>query len=468
MKKILSIALLLVMLILMASCTKNENVATRKYEGGVLQYVTLPDYKAFKITVNMDAIQMAIDNYILQTATDYKIQYDDDVYMDFTIYSVKYIEIEDDGRTITIDQEDEELTELKKEDFLIKNFGTGTYWLQLEQHLVGTLEIGASTREKLTIPNDFYAEKYRGYEVYIDCTFKGITARRGDVAQVEYTGYYLDETGNYIYEDGEKKSFDSGKSSFYLGSHLAIEDFENGIIGMKVGETKEIEATFPEDYGVEDLNGKKVIFECTLKSIKLPAIYNDDFAKQYGYDTTNEFEEHLIEQEWKNSALTDIIDSTVVNSYPLRDYIRVTIQTIKEAAPVDKQYASQGITFDDYLAVYMGLTREEYIKLQMKSEMTYYAIAENENMTVSSEEIVAEKKELINYYQGLYMKDYKLDEQDALVAATRYVNEFLGDYGVEEMVLFDKVREHIYKNIVPEIEPRTYDSVTLEKAEKNK
>ncbi len=78
-----------------------------------------------------------------------------------------------------------------------------------------------------------------------------------------------------------------------IGSGQFIPGFEDKMIGMKKGENKNIELTFPEDYHSEDLKGAKVTFEVELLEIKekkLPE-YNDEILKEFGFDSVSDFEE---------------------------------------------------------------------------------------------------------------------------------------------------------------------------------
>ena len=85
------------------------------------------------------------------------------------------------------------------------------------------------------------------------------TVADGDVANIDYEGT----------KDGE--AFDGGSAKGYnlkIGSGTFIDGFESGLIGKKVGETVDLNLTFPEDYGSEDLAGKDVVFKVTINSIQ--------------------------------------------------------------------------------------------------------------------------------------------------------------------------------------------------------
>ncbi len=91
-------------------------------------------------------------------------------------------------------------------------------------------------------------------------TTKGRKVKEGDTVNIDYTGY----------KDG--KAFDGGSTNgngadLEIGSHTYIDGFESGLVGKKVGETVDLNLTFPEDYGAPDLAGADVVFTVTINGI---------------------------------------------------------------------------------------------------------------------------------------------------------------------------------------------------------
>ena len=94
-------------------------------------------------------------------------------------------------------------------------------------------------------------------------------------------------------------AFEGGKGTDYpltIGSHSFIDTFEDQIIGMNIGDEKEINVTFPEEYHVDDLKGKLAMFKVSVKEIKekqLPEL-NDEFAQDVSdFDTIAEYKDDL-------------------------------------------------------------------------------------------------------------------------------------------------------------------------------
>src|SRR5690606_35659592 len=109
----------------------------------------------------------------------------------------------------------------------------------------------------------------------------------GDTVVIDFEGFI----------DGEP--FEGGKGENYsleIGSGSFIPGFEDQLIGMKKGEEKEIQVTFPEDYQVEELKGKEATFQVKLHEIKrkkLPEL-DDEFAKDVSeFDTLDEYKQDL-------------------------------------------------------------------------------------------------------------------------------------------------------------------------------
>ena len=110
----------------------------------------------------------------------------------------------------------------------------------------------------------------------------------GDTAVIDFEGFV----------DGV--AFEGGKGTDYpltIGSHSFIDTFEDQIIGMNIGDEKEINVTFPEEYHVDDLKGKPAMFKVSVKEIKekqLPEL-NDEFAQDVSdFDTIAEYKDCLL------------------------------------------------------------------------------------------------------------------------------------------------------------------------------
>ena len=224
-------------------------------------------------------------------------------------------------------------------------------------------------------------------------------AENGDIAVIDFEGFL----------DGV--AFEGGKGENYelsLGSGQFIPGFEEKVEGMSVGDERDIDLVFPEDYK-EDLAGKPVLFKVKLNEVKekiLPEL-DDEFAKDVSeFDTLDEYKADIREkmQETKQQD----IDETFENA--LMEQIVESLEADIPEAMIDEQYekslsnltrqiSAYGMQPDQYMQM-MGLTPEELKEKmrdnnekQVKAALALEKIAELENIDVSDAEIDEEYKE---------------------------------------------------------------------------
>ena len=184
--------------------------------------------------------------------------------------------------------------------------------------------------------------------------YKGLTLDRASVtvtdddvqAEIDYN---LEENGTEVndgtVEEGDSvtinftgtidgKEFDGGSAEDYdlvIGEGGMIDGFEDGIIGMKKGETKELDLTFPDDYYEESVAGKPVVFKVTLQKFTRPSELNDEWvAANTEYKTVDEYraavKKELEENETKSAdydlysnAWSEVLANSEVKEYPEED-----------------------------------------------------------------------------------------------------------------------------------------------------
>ncbi len=424
------------------------------------EFVTLPDYKSKVIEYEKDYVQATIDNQILKLATNlYKPKKGDNIYVDITYKKVKWLE--KDG--VMMDQFGDEITELAKKDFLIENLGNGNYAQQIEDFFVDTAAFGTEYTKKITLNDAFPVEAYRGTEVYVTYKFSGMETRRGDVVKVTYTGYFLDDKDEIKKDkDGKEETFDEGTMSAYLGSHTAIDDFETNLTGVKTGKEVEFFATFPEDYGSEEVAGKKVKFKATISNVYEVPVYDDEFVKKnFGYETRKEFEEKLVEDYIKNEIISYLVDSSTVIEFPKDEYNAFVNEVNGVAYAYEQIY---GYSYELYLQIYQGMTLQQYIDYNMKFELVYYAFAQKEGIVPNDEQIATARNALIELYTSQNMSsDKTVTEEQARQKAIKYVDETLGDSGIYDEAIFKAVEDKFQEIISVKQIAATYTSVTTEK-----
>ena len=230
-------------------------------------------------------------------------------------------------------------------------------------------------------------------------------AKKGDTAVIDFEGFL----------DGV--AFEGGKAEGHnleLGSGQFIPGFEEQIIGHKIGEEFDIDVTFPEEYGAEDLAGKAVVFKIKLHEIKVKELpeLDDEFAKDVSeFDTLAELKADLkaktlkrketaIEEEFENALVSQIVDS-IKGEIPEAMFENQLNQSVNEFA---YRLQSQGLDMDTYLK-YSGTSLEDFKKTfrpqaegQVKFRLALEKIVELENITATEEELDAEFAKLAEQY----------------------------------------------------------------------
>ena len=219
-------------------------------------------------------------------------------------------------------------------------------------------------------------------------------AQNGDKVIIDYSGSV----------DGVK--FDGGtaeEQTLDLGSGMFIPGFEEQVEGMKAGEEKDIEVTFPEEYHAKELAGKKAVFAVKLHEVKnkeLPEL-DDEFAKDVSeFDTLAEYRESILkelnEQNDKNTETAKenaLIEAVVNNANVDIPECMIDNQIDYQLQDMANSLMYQGLDMDTYMK-YLGTTIEEMKKQmkpgaekQVKSQLVMQAVLENENIDAEEEDV---------------------------------------------------------------------------------
>ncbi len=232
-------------------------------------------------------------------------------------------------------------------------------------------------------------------------------------------------------------AFDGGtaeKQTLVIGSHTFIQGFEEQLVGMNIGETKDINVTFPAEYHADNLAGKPAVFTCTINGIsvkELPAL-DDDFAKDVSeFDTLKDYKadikKNLTAQATKEAQQKDedkLIQTVVENTV-----IDIPVEMIQEQ--VDQyiedfkyQLMYQGLDIDSYFK-YTNSTMEDlrknYTDRAQKAVHTRLVFEE----IVKAEKIKAPKKEV----------NKKIAEYAERIG--KPVDEFTATVGDQELAYFE-------------------------------
>lgn len=224
-------------------------------------------------------------------------------------------------------------------------------------------------------------------------------AKKGDKATIDYKGF----VDNNAFEGGEAQGH-----VFEIGSGSFIPGFEDQVIGMKIGEEKDIMITFPEKYHSEELKGKKAKFEVKLHNIKekeLPEL-DDEFAKDVSeFDTLTEYKKDIkknltkqakqhAESETESMLIKKIVNDSEVE-IPDKMIEREIDYMVKD---MGRRMSYQGINMDDYMKMTntdIKTIREQFkadAQNRVKTQMVFSAIQKAESFEVTDEDIDAELK----------------------------------------------------------------------------
>ena len=404
------------------------------YSYDMNEYVILPNYRDYTVNVDMLEIQRMICDMLLRYSEEYTVQLGDSVYVDLYANEISYVgEIETFGNKIE---------ELSVENFLISNAEKGSYLEEIQRAIVG-MKIGERKYVRLTIPQDYENDELRGKEVRFIVEIKTKEVDIGDVPLVGYLAYLVDENGNRVKENGEDVILlENPPIRFYLGSNLSYFEFEQSIIGMKVGETKSFILQMPNDYYEYKLAGKKVEFMVNVDSLHVVQEYNDEFVQNYsGTDcnTTYEYEKYLKRQIAENNYVNYIEDNSVILQYPELE----KQELLAKFQRADRDFIMMnGVCFEDYVEKSLNMSIDEYLEEAMKQKMILYAYAQNEGINPTQEQISQKEKEILEEYANLYISMGK-DEETARLKAQEVLDAEGGAFYVYEKLIQEQISKKI-------------------------
>ena len=234
---------------------------------------------------------------------------------------------------------------------------------------------------------------------------EGAKAEMGDTAVIDYEGF----VGDVAFEGGKGEDH-----PLSLGSGQFIPGFEEGVVGHKVGESFEVNVTFPTEYHSEELAGKDATFKVTIKELKrkeLPTL-DDEFAKDVSeFDTLKELKADIKKKMTDERtaaaqrAFEDVLMTKVAEGIKadIPDEM-IEMQTHQMLEGFKQQLASQGIPFDQYTKM-TGMNEEQIIMdakepatNQVRMDLAIRAIIKAENLEVSDEEVENEMKSVAEKY----------------------------------------------------------------------
>ncbi|MBO4390465.1 MAG: trigger factor [Lachnospiraceae bacterium] len=259
--------------------------------------------------------------------------------------------------------------------------------------------------------------------------------QEGDTVLIDYAGY----------KDGVAFQGGTAEDQYLtIGSHRFIDGFEDGLIGAKRGEERDLNLTFPENYGNADLAGAEVVFKVTVKGIcEKKFELTDEMTQKVFSSTVDELRTKATEaraEEAKNTmrtdAMTKILEQSTVSGYPeeiWQDYYDYNYNG------VEKNAEKSGKDISSYLQSARGQTLDEFkddCKEYANHQTEYYlvlmAVCEQENITLTKEEYESYVAEQI---------------EEASISREEYFN-IIKDVEVKEDILCEKAIDWIMDHAV--------------------
>ncbi len=243
---------------------------------------------------------------------------------------------------------------------------------------------------------------------YAEDVLKDGEIKEGDVAIIDFEGFI----------DGV--AFEGGKGENYslkIGSGTFIPGFEEQLIGLKSGDEKDVEVTFPKDYHAEELKGKKAVFKVKVhevKEVKVPELDKEFFEDlgMEGVDTKEKLEAKVSESiltnkdaELENKYIDELLEAAAKDTEVDIPEVMINDELDRMIREYDSHLRSQGITLDQFYK--FTNSDEEALKAQMRPEaarrvkhrLMLEEIAKKEKIEISNEEAEKEAERLAKNYQ---------------------------------------------------------------------
>lgn len=304
----------------------------------------------------------------------------------------------------------------------------------------------------VTVKPEFSLGEYKGIEIEkvtaevakeaVEAEMKKLQEKNARLIVVEDRGVQENDMVSMNFKgtvDGVE--FPGGTAENYslvVGSKTFIPGFEDQMIGMNIGEEKDVNVTFPTEYHEESLAGKDAVFKVTVNEIKVKEMpeLDDEFAKDVSeFDTLAElekdmaeklekFEKENAENQMKNAVLDKLIEATEIE---IPDAM-VENQIDNMMYDFDYQLRYQGLSLENYLK--FTNTKKEDLRTQMrddalnrvKGSLIMEAIAKQENLVASDEEFDKEVSQMAeNYKMEVEKLKKSLREEDK-----EYIKETIG------------------------------------------
>ena len=255
-------------------------------------------------------------------------------------------------------------------------------------------------------------------------------AQNGDIANIDFVG----TVDGVKFDGGEAEGFD-----LTLGSGQFIPGFEDQVIGMQIGETKDVNVTFPENYQAENLKGKPAVFSVKLNALQgkeLPELTDEFIKDATGSESVEAYKAKAKErlQKQADKRATDATENSILEAIAANTEVEIPQAMIDReidslVQKFEYQLMYQGLKLQDYLdflKTTMADFRKNYEEAaikNVKSQLIISQIIEEEKIEATEEEVnekVAEQaksveKDVEEYKKGMDPRQFDYIRSDIII-----------------------------------------------------
>lgn len=234
------------------------------------------------------------------------------------------------------------------------------------------IEVDTTTEDFQRIYNNILASDVRNYQITDDAIEENVTfdtsadiaVELGDMVNIDYVGY----NGETAFEGGTAEG-----AHLIIGSSTFIDDFEDELIGVKVGETVDVTATFPENYGKTDLAGVNAVFTVTVNAI---AKNPEEIYKVLDLDSIDDYIKYLNKRAVMQQLINIVREKTKITDYPAGD-VKILCKAVEEL-----MVSSSGDSTSDLTDEEKNQIKNQIVLPLMDVNMAMYYILDKENLEI--------------------------------------------------------------------------------------
>lgn len=234
------------------------------------------------------------------------------------------------------------------------------------------IEVDTTTEDFQRIYNNILASDIRNYQITDDAieenvkfdTSADIAVELGDMVNIDYIGY----NGEEAFAGGTAEG-----AHLIIGSSTFIDDFEDELIGAKVGETIDVTATFPENYSETSLAGVDAVFTVTVNAI---AKNPEEIYKALDLDSIDDYTKYLNKRAVMQQLINIVREKTKITDYPAGD-VKILCKAVEEL-----MVSSSGDSTADFTDEEEKQIKDQIVLPLMDVNMAMYYILDKENLEI--------------------------------------------------------------------------------------